>query len=55
MKSTSKRNQNNDRYEILDNMEMIIATAQTIEDARYAKESRNAKLIYDILTEKCVK
>ena len=35
------------RYEILDCNEMVIATADTIEDARYAKSTRNAKMIFD--------
>jgi len=35
------------RYEILDVNEMVVATADTIEDARYAKDKHNAKLIYD--------
>ena len=39
---------NTDRYEVLDNCGAVIATAQDINDAKYAMlKNNNAKLIYD--------
>lgn len=42
------------RYEILDDMEITVALAETIEDALYAAEKHEAKLIYDNKNQKCV-
>jgi len=35
------------RYEILDSMEITVALADSLEDAIYAAEKHDAKLIFD--------
>jgi len=42
------------RFEILDDMESTVALADTLEDAMYAAELHNAKLIYDNKNRKCI-
>jgi len=42
------------RYEILDDMESTVALADSLEDAMYAAEKHNAKLIYDNKNRKCI-
>jgi len=42
------------RYEILDSMESIVALADSLEDALYAAEKHEAKLIFDTQKKRCV-
>ena len=42
------------RYEILDSMECIVALADCLDDAIYAANKHEAKLIYDSATLSCV-
>ena len=42
------------RYEILDSMEILVALADTLEDAFYAAEKHEAKLIHDTQRSMCV-
>ena len=42
------------RYEILDDMESVVALAESLVDALYAAERHNAKLIYDTRNNKCI-
>ena len=42
------------RYEILDSMEILVALADSLEDALYAAEKHGAKLIFDTQRGRCV-
>jgi len=42
------------RYEILDSMEILVALADSLEDALYAAEKHGAKLIFDTQRGRCI-
>ena len=48
------KNTNQDRYEILDSMESVVATAMSFDDALFASEKYAPAMIYNTVTRKVV-